>query len=169
MNISKCSEEARKMYETGKGYRDDELFGEGYHDPHDVMMHEIEELGNNGSLYFWITQYWELFTEEERETLQLVKDCSDSAEFAEKFSNEKDFKNFCERLLAKIIDDRNYCVWLCAKPEDVYSSYVEPFEEHGSEWVKDYTQYNITCFDIPDDAIILDDIGPEGCLWCWKR
>lgn len=59
------------MYETGKGYRDDELFGEGYHDPHDVMMHEIAELGNNGSLYFWITQYWELFTEEERETLLL--------------------------------------------------------------------------------------------------
>ena len=35
------------------------------------MMHEIAELGNNGSLYFQITQYWELFTEEERETLLL--------------------------------------------------------------------------------------------------
>lgn len=169
MNISKCSEEARKMYETGKGYRDDTLFGEGYHNPQEVMMHEIGELGNLGSIEFWVSQYLHLFSEQEKEMLEGIGDCVDAEEFAEKFSNENEFNNFCERLITKIIDDRNYCVWLCACPEDVKSSYVEPFANNGSEWATEYTGEYIEGFNIPSDAIILDDLGPEGCLWCWKQ
>ena len=169
MNISKCSEEARKMYETGKGYRDDDLFGEGYRNPHEVMMHEIDELGNLGSLEFWTTQYFNLFSEEEKEMLGGIDGCRDADDFAEKFSNENEFKKFCERLIAKIVDDRDYCIWLCARPEDVKASSVEPFSDNGSEWANEYTGEGIEAYDIPKDAIILDDLGPEGCLWCWKQ
>jgi hypothetical protein len=27
----------------------------------------------------------------------------------------------------------------------------------------------VDSYDIPEDAIILSDLGRDGCLWCWKE
>ena len=43
LDITSCSEYAQKMYKSKKGYRDDSLFGEGYHNPKEVLIHEIIE------------------------------------------------------------------------------------------------------------------------------
>ena len=169
LNISNCSKSARKMYQTGRGYRDDTLFGEGYRNPQEVLMYEILELGNIGAILFWISQYTNSFSNEEKAVLTNVKDCVDAKELAEYFSSEDEFVSFCRNLITKVIDGRNYCIWLCASPEDVKSSYITPFVDNGSDWANEYTGDNIEEFSIPKDAIILDDLGQEGCLWCWKQ
>lgn len=169
LNISNCSEEAREMYKTGKGYRDDTLFGEGYRNPQAVLMFEILELGNIGAILFWAKQYINLFSTEEKAVLSNAEDCIDADDLAELFASKDEFSNFCKSLITKVVGDRNYCVWLCASPDDVQSSYIYPFADNGCEWANEYTGECIEEFNIPDDAIILDDLGSEGCLWCWKQ
>lgn len=170
MDIAKCSEEAQKMYQTRKGYRDDSLFGEygnevGYHDPVEVLLYETLELQNIQAIDFFHKNYMHLLTEEEKEKIELfMYKCSGPWEYEKVFSSENEFKTFLEVIIRKIIDDRNYCIWLCAQPQDVFDSYV-----WNPEDIEVYDMDQIDEHEIPSDAIILVDNDTEGCLWCWKE
>ena len=79
-------------------------------------------------------------------------------------------EEFLTEELTYILEGRNYCVWLCATPTNVVDAYIEPMIENGNE---DYAEYKdnmeIAEYDIPNSAIILDDVEMDGALWCWKK
>lgn len=60
-------------------------------------------------------------------------------------------------------------------PEDVYDSYMAmrpemhqlPYEQALDKGILGTDE--ITEYMIPDDAIIMSDLGSEGKLYCWKR
>lgn len=170
LDITSCSEYAQKMYKSKKGYRDDSLFGEGYHDPKEVLIHEIMELGNLGALEFINRHYKDKLNAQLRGVVMSLITEKDGWEATKLFDSEEQCQQVLEKIIDAVIEDRNYCVWLCSAPVDVVDAYIEPMIESGSD---DYEEYKgnmeIQEYPIPNDAIILDDVELDGVLWCWKK
>lgn len=122
------------------GYRVENLFGDGVTDPVEVIVYEVQELGNLDIPYY------------------LAKQASSTQGFWKALANEliePDADTI--RLNARqYLGGRNYCKWVCKTKEDLQAVYnVEPDD--------------IEEIEIPSDAIILSDLGRDGVLYCWKR
>lgn len=172
MNIADCSQEAQLMWKNKKGYRDDNLFGENYHNPVEVLIHEIMELENLSILKFIYTQHIDKMSMGGHIIFKSIMDYTDINDLINDYFDGSDEKmeEFLTEELTYILEGRNYCVWLCATPTNVVDAYIEPMIENGNE---DYAEYKdnmkIAEYDIPNSAIILDDVEMDGALWCWKK
>ena len=99
------------------GYRDNNLFGDGYTDPLEVSYYETSVLGNT-DIPDHILNQKRLYgiTEEEYGFLRDI--CEYNVDEIDKW--------YFQEIIQKYIGDRNCCLWLCKSPEDVYNSYVAP-------------------------------------------
>lgn len=147
-----------------RGYRDDGLFGDGITDPLEVIYHETYVLGNCDIVETIVTEYSENLTEEELLYLNQIIAMNQGLDTD---MSEID-KPYFQDILKKVLNDRNYCLWLCEKPEDVYESYVEPMSGDDGVTYDEYKE-DISEYDVPEDALILSDLGSEGSLYVWKK
>ncbi|MBO5551237.1 MAG: hypothetical protein J5966_04690 [Lachnospiraceae bacterium] len=140
------------------GYRDNDLFGDGYTDPLEVSYYETSVLGNT-DIPDHILNQERLYgiTEEEYGFLRDI--CEYNVDEIDKW--------YFQEIIQKYIGDRNCCLWLCKRPEDVYNSYIAPM---SGETVS-FEEYRdrITAYEIPDDALVMSDGGTEGALYCFNR
>lgn len=163
----KLSPQAQQMIKSRVGYRDDYLFGDGYHNTYEVAMYETEELGNLDIPDFLISHYSSIIPEDSYQLMSdLLPDCEDSFELLEKIDDRQKFEDLLSSIFQSVIGDRTFCVWLCADPADIVDSYLAPYSDGRAD---NYDLDNVDSYDIPDDAIILADLGRDGCLWCWKE
>ena len=136
-----------------KGYRNEDLFGDGYTDPIEVAIYETDELANNDIVNYMLEN--SNLTEKHADYLQQI---------ADEEIDEID-TDYLGEIIRSYIGDRNYCKWLCNTPEDVREMYMT-LEGCDEDHLPDG---EITEYDIPDDAIKLSDLGREGSLYVWKQ
>lgn len=139
-----------------KGYRNERLFGDGITDPLEVAFYEARDLGNPDIPDMLLKKCMTL-TEVEREFLETFHE-----------QDEPD-KWFFQDIVRKLIGERNFCKWLCATREDIYYSYIEPLEGKNLSLDLFLETEEIAEYDIPEDAIVLADLGREGSLFVWKE
>ncbi len=141
-----------------KGYRSEYLFGDGITDPLEVAFYETRDLGNS-DIPDMLLKKGITLTDEEREYLETFHE-----------QDEPD-KEFFQDIVSKFIGNRNFCKWLCATPADIYYSYVKPLNLKGRELSLELflETEDITEYDIPEDAVVLADLGREGSLFVWKE
>lgn len=138
-----------------KGYRCEYLFGDGVTDPLEVSFYETRDLGNS-DIPDMILKTCQTLTEEERVFLNTFKE-----------QDEPD-KWFFQSIVRKYIGNRNFCKWLCKSPKDIFHSYIEPFKDNSILLNEFLNSGDISEYNIPDDAIVLADLGVEGSLYCWR-
>lgn len=160
------------------GYRDEALFGEGVTDPSEVVFYETDSLGNSDIVEYILSNHSDCLSEDERKWLgKIVKyilsnrsnyfsEGDESDEIDDDEIGEIDKEYFVE-IIKKVIGDRDFCVWLCKSPDDIYDSYVGVRSKSPDR--KEYMETaDIQAYRIPDDAMILSDLGMEGRLYVWK-
>lgn len=160
------------------GYRDEALFGEGVTDPSEVVFYETDTLGNSDIVEYILSKHSDCLSENERKWLgKIVKyilsnrsnyfsEGDESDEIDDDEIGEIDKEYFVE-IIKKVIGDRDFCVWLCKSPDDIYDSYVGVRSKSPDR--KEYMETaDIRAYRIPDDAMILSDLGMEGRLYVWK-
>lgn len=162
------------------GYRDETLFGDGITDPCEVVFYETDTLGNSDIVEYILSKHSDCLSENERKWLgKIVKyifsnrsyyfssgEQSSPDEIDDDEIGEIDKEYFVE-IIKKVIGDRDFCVWLCKSPDDIYDSYVGVRSKSPDR--KEYMETaDIRAYRIPDDAMILSDLGMEGRLYVWK-
>ncbi len=100
-----------------------------------------------------------------------------------------DKKEQLERIASNVIGDCDYCVWLCASPEDIFSYYVKEYIPKAeriqpgyadecpdyrvkeSMSLEEYSEKYVSRIVIPDNSDIrfLCDLGRAGSLVAYKR
>lgn len=139
------------------GYRDEALFGEGVTDPSEVVFYETDSLGNSDIIEYILSNHSDCLSEDEQEWLRKVIS----------YSLDEIDKEYFVEIIEKVIGDRDFCVWLCKSPDDIYDSYVGVRSKSPDR--KEYMETaDIRAYRIPDDAMILSDLGMEGRLYVWK-
>lgn len=136
-----------------KGYRCEDLFGDGVTDPVAVAIYETFVLGNMEIPLMLLANFKNL-TEEDRVFLETC--------------NESDNTDMLARIVRTYIGERDYCKWLCASPEDIWHCYVEPLENNRLLLPEFLESGRVSEYSIPDDAVVLADLGREGTLYCWE-
>ena len=139
-----------------RGFRDDDLFGDGERNPVEVCCYEMYCLGNDDIPFYLISHYGEQFDDEEKEYLKGIAN-GDVVEVD---------KWYLDDILKKVIGERDFCIWLCSKPEDVFQIYGDGFFDSWEEYLE---CSNLISYRIPDDAVILSDLGIDGKLYAWKQ
>ena len=160
------------------GYRDEALFGEGVTDPSEVVFYETDSLGNSDIVEYILSNHSDCLSEDERKWLRKIvkyilsnrsnyfSEGDESDEIDDDEIGEIDKEYFVE-IIKKVIGDRDFCVWLCKSPDDIYDSYVGVRSKSPDR--KEYMETaDIRAYRIPDDAMILSDLGMEGRLYVWK-
>lgn len=146
------------------GYFDDKFFGSPSTDPTETVLHEIFVLDNE-TLISDITLMY-------RNKLDAI-DRHELSQIQEKLligqpTNESD-KEAIIHCLKKILDDRNYCKWLCPTAMDIIDSYIAPFS-HTSEFNQRLKTVQPLAYIIALDAIPLTMSDPNtGVLMAWHK
>ncbi len=136
------------------GYRCENLFGDGYTDPLEVTFYETRDLGNP-DIPDMLLKNDPYLTDDQQKFLETL-DQQDEID-----------KEYFQEIVSKYIGNRNFCKWLCKSPEDIWASYINPFDRNMPLQLFLDTE-DISAYEIPEDAIVLADLGEEGSLYCWK-
>ena len=179
------TDKAREILSCGKGYRDDTLFPKrndlsgSRTDPYNVILTEIVNCGKYEICDFLIIHYQELLSHSDYRLLTNIVSQTKAAGYPSVNSNGI---LQLRRIIQKIIADRNYCVWLCSSPNDIYTQYLtgyipkadrlDPgyastcpdFEKKISLSRDDYIKSYVSEVPIPEDAIPVCDLGMDGIL-----
>lgn len=163
------------------GYRDETLFGDGITDPCEVVFYETDTLGNSDIVEYILSNHSDCLSEDERKWLGKIVEYI-SPNYSNCFSEDEQSsldeidesdeiseidKEYFVEIIEKVIGDRDFCVWLCKSPDDIYDSYVGVRSKSPDR--KEYMETaDIRAYRIPDDAMILSDLGMEGRLYVWK-
>lgn len=138
------------------GYRDDNLFWYGYTNPIDVVYHECKDL-KNADIPTYIANHPRNLTGAQIEYLKQIANGATIDEFRLK------------EIIKFYIENRNYCIWLCNSPKDLYNTYIDKI--HSDALKPEYKDYKkqIVKHAIPKTAIILSDRGINGKLYAWRK
>ena len=122
------------------GYRVENLFGDGVTDPVEVIAYEVTELGNLDIPH------------------TLARYISDTQGFWKALDNEliEPDADIVKSYARQFLKGKNYCKWICKNKQDLIDIY--DVDEDDIEEIK-----------IPDNAVILSDLGRDGVLYCWKK
>ena len=154
------------IYENG-GYRNENFRGSKHDDPVDVILFEIEELGNyhiKDEICYSILEYCKsLYTGDKTESHDPISDRIHSQYLMEIITQLKDLptKDFVENVIFRLTKNRRkdfFVKWLTTKEiaSELYS-YGDGYDE-------------ITCYPIKKDkSICLCDLGTDGCLFLLER
>lgn len=181
---------AQEIMKNGKGYRDDTLFPEisalktDKHDPIDVVCCEILYCGKYELCDFLINHYSNLLSRSDYRLLtNLVHEIKTTGFPIIDLSKDEQLR----RIVSKLTNGFNYCVWLCSSPSDIYEHYVLDYIPRADKFQPGYAascpDYNIkaslsleeyknryvTEIDVPADNILLCDMGIEGILIAFRN
>ncbi len=184
------TEQAVKILTQGRGYRDNTLFPaiQGLKrkktDPTDVVLTEIFNCGKYEICDFFIIYYQSLLSRNDyRLLLQIVNEIRKNS-YPEINSERCDA---ITRITGRITLDCDYCLWLCASPDDIYENYLHRYIKKANalnpgyadscpnyhEKVKlnkeDYKRIYVSEILIPKRAVPLCDLGKDGMLIAFKN
>ena len=118
------TEKARKIIDTGKGYRDNTLFPEisalkaNKRDPIDVVTTEIMYCGKYEVCDFLINHYSSILSRSDYRLLTILVNEIKTTGFP---IIDSDKNEQLRRVVNKLTRDLDYCLWLCASPDDIYN------------------------------------------------
>lgn len=140
-NKSKLSQTAQFLLKNGYGYRNNECYGNYIYDLRDVISFEIKELGNNDILYFFNKHY--------NTNFGLMVSCCKDDEI------NKEISQIYDIVCGALNTNSPYCMWLTTEEyvEELYST----------------DEYLVSCYKIPEDSIIMSDLGCDGILIATKN
>jgi Glu-tRNA(Gln) amidotransferase subunit E-like FAD-binding protein len=157
-----------------KGYRTENLFGEGFREAAPVMAHEIFELYNVDILDTLSSTIFKNSTfGRELEAVSKYIEDEDSREddfdelydlLDEAFEDSDIAKKYCEKILEKIEEVTgkkvNYVLWLCDTIEDVKFSY-EDLDAFPDIILSEFDEYETS-------NVIISDLGKGGKLYGYE-
>jgi hypothetical protein len=155
LNKELLSIQTKKIVENKKGYRYENLYGEGYRNIKDVCTHETFELGNVDIPETILLLYEDFLSDSEKKLFKRIIDEEDICDV------EIDvFATSCKKVATKVTGEENVeCIWLCGNKNDV-KGYLMEGEELEDEDIDEYK--------LPDNICILSDIGSDGALIAYK-
>ncbi|SEK29593.1 hypothetical protein SAMN04487770_101130 [Butyrivibrio sp. ob235] len=181
---------ARLILDSGKGYRDNTLFPEisalstDKRDPIDVVTTEIMRCGKYEVCDFIINHYSSSLSHRDYRLLaNLVYEIKTTGfPIIDSIKNDQ-----LRRVVNKLTSRFNYCLWLCASPDDIYNHYIKEyipkadklkpgyadscpdFSIKSSLSLEEYKNRYVEETNIPADNIILCDLGIEGVLIAYSN
>ncbi|WP_029321217.1 hypothetical protein [Butyrivibrio sp. AE3004] len=184
------TEKAKTILNVKKGYRDDTLFPEistlntDKHNPIDVVTTEIMYCGKYEVCDFLINHYSDFLSISDYRLLtNLVYEIKTTGfPIIDHLKSEQ-----LRRVVNKLTIDCNYCLWLCATPDDIYYHYVKEyipkadkiqpgyadscpdFKVKASLSLDKYKNRYVEEIDIPEKNVLLCDMGIEGVLIAFNR
>ena len=179
------TDKARAILDNRCGYRDNTLFPKiaelstSSTNPLDVVSTEILYCGKYEICDFLINHYSEVLSRSDyRLLLNLVRQIKTTG-----FPIiDIDKKEQISRITNKLVGSLDHCVWLCALPEDIYDFYIKDYIPRADKIqpgyaekcpdfftkaelsLDDYTEKYIEKISIPENAVILCDLGISGSL-----
>ncbi|WP_026490595.1 hypothetical protein [Butyrivibrio sp. XPD2002] len=179
------TEKARKILETGKGYRDNTLFPSinalttSKYDPTSVVSTEIMYCGKYEICDFLINHYSALLSRSDYRLLtNLVYEIKTTGFPIIDLEKSEQLK----RVVKKLTPDLNHCLWLCSSPDDIYNHYVKDyipkadkiqpgyaascpdFDIKASMTLEEYKTEYVSEVIIPSENVLLCDMGTAGAL-----
>ena len=195
MGIISCkyeylTDKARAILDKSCGYRDNTLFplidelSTSKINPLDVVSTEILYCGKYEICDFLINHYSEVLSRSDyRLLLNLVRQIKTTG-----FPIiDIDKKEQLSRVTYKLVGDLDYCIWLCASPEDIYNFYIKDYIPKADKiqpgyadkcpdfYIKselsldDYKEKYIETVSIPKEAVVLCDLGVSGSLIAFNK
>lgn len=140
-----------------KGYRINELFGlesERTLDPREVVYYEVYFLRKTDILEYILSHENHLDEEEKGYFQEIINEEHDEI--------DKDYlKDILNKHLGKY---NNCCLWLCDSPDDLSVYTDSKFVQYSNNKSMQISEYIL-----PDNFMILSDIGVQGKLYCFNR
>lgn len=146
-----------------KGYRTEQLYGEGYRRASEIIAHEIFQLENTdilttlSSSIFKGTSYGKKLEGISNE----IESGAESDFLDEAYSDDATAELFAEEILEELKKATgvqiNYALWLCDSVEDIISSYGL-----DGEALDTFDEYIV-------GEIVLSDTGSDGKLYGYKE
>ncbi|SDB55797.1 hypothetical protein [Butyrivibrio sp. INlla16] len=182
--------DAREIIENKIGYRDDTLFpangtlSTNKRNPMDVAITEILSCGKYEICDFIIIHYADMLSRRDYRFLLLL---IDEIKYSGYPILDSQMHVQLRRIIEKLIQGFDYCIWLCAEPDIIYDYYLKDyipkaeksdpgFMDSCPEYSikaelskREYIERYVTSYNIPKDYLILCDLGKEGILICWKE
>lgn len=151
------------------GYRDEALYGSGVRDPLEVAAYEVGELLNTDIPRHVMRHAGFFLADADPRDREAIRLCAErtSADLLGP-SRLAEALDALRRVLRDALDGRDFAVWLCETPTDVFDNYVEPYPETTDMTHADRRDaMDVWRYEVPDDAVTLCD-GPEGTLVAWR-
>ena len=184
------TDKARAILDNRCGYRDNTLFPQidelstSRTNPLDVVTTEILYCGKYEICDFLINHYSEMLSRSDyRLLLNLVRQIKTTG-----FPIiDIDKKEQLSRVTNKLVGDMNYCLWLCAEPEDIYNYYIKEYIPKADKIqpgyadkcpdykvkselpFNDYKEKFVETIAIPKEAVVLCDLGISGSLIAFNK
>lgn len=178
--------DATAILKNQKGYRDDTLFPPqpvplptDKHDPCDVVCTEILGCGKYEICdHLLLHEADRLSRFDVRLLVEITRRIKTELEPAVSPDERAQLRGIIRRL----VGGRDYCVWLCAYPEQIYDYYLKeyipkadrnqpgyaalcPAYDHKAALSReDYISQYVTAYQVPGDSVILCDLGIQGIL-----
>ncbi|MBE5842976.1 MAG: hypothetical protein E7302_02195 [Butyrivibrio sp.] len=171
-----------------EGFRDDTLFPRlpelqtDKNNPFDVVTTEILSCGKYEICSFIQMHYLDYLSKRDYrfldEVIAVIKTIGYPIIDYEK-------KEQLLRIISKLIDKSNYCVWLCSSAEDIYNYYIKDyipradkisegyaascpdFEIKSACSLDEYANKYVSKIQLPDEFTFLCDLGEAGALMCF--
>lgn len=147
-------------------YRFEQLYGENFRNPIEVMYHEVFELENDDILNTLSNTIFKdtLIGEKLRKIIDVrngeIEDKNIEKFFDEAFENEAIGQKFLKEIIEEIENRTkkkiNYVLWLCNTVQDIIDEY------ELDEKLDEFDEYE-------DGFIILSDIGKDGKLYGYEQ
>ncbi len=181
--------QALTILNSHEGFRDDTLFprlpelSTDKTNPFDVLTTEILSCGKYEICSFIQMHYLDYLSKRDYrfldEVIAVIKTIGYPIIDYEK-------KEQLLRIISKLIDKNDYCVWLCSSPKDIYNYYIKdyiPRADKISEGyaascpefslkaacsLEEYAEKYVTKIQVPEEFIFLCDLGEAGALVSFK-
>ena len=150
------------------GYRDDTLFGDEITNPIAVAMHEIFELQNQSIILNAFREHNDILNAKlNKHEIHELKTLTKGSHIPDETTTAQTIA--VRHMIDAILDGRDFCKWLCEKPEDIWYAYVEPFDICEGLSKERYIHTFVETYVIPDNAVRLANNEEEGSLWAWNN
>lgn len=146
------------------GYRDEEFGGSGEHDPKTVCTYELAELGNVDVPMTILRRYADRLTTDEARLLHHVVHHPTTISEPTGTAVVEAYT----RIIDKVCDGRDFCLWLCRTPRDYFDAYVDVFDDDTEMRRERIASVRMSRYAVPEDAIVLSDDPMEGLLLAWR-
>ena len=184
------TEEARKILDTGEGYRDDTLFparpelSRSKTNPVDVAITEIINCGKYEICDFLIIHYQSLLSRADYRLLTEIVESTKTYGYPE---TQPGKVLQLRRIIHKLTASCNFCLWLCSSPEDIYLQYLTGYIPRADKLdpgfadscpdyrvkislTKDeYIKAYVSKIPLPKDTVPLCDLGKDGILLAFEK
>lgn len=144
----------RSLLVSGRGYRDDGVFGGGHTDVREVCVYETFCLGNDDIPDTILRLYPDLLSPEEKQVLEWCRPQAHEGEDG-MYEWKEEYADTVSRIAREITGKRNpECIWLASY--DAVRNYYQRRWRCGEGNIKEMT--------VPEYSCVLSDTGCSGAL-----